>query len=102
MFTHRIGEGARTPNEHSAVPEEISSLDELLRDFGQRLLGEAPYLEYAFLRLIANFDIAVAGFRARGRNTDHHDVFAGSSDPDRKSTRLNSSHRCISYAAFCL
>src|ERR1017187_10053716 len=22
--------------------------------------------------------------------------------PDRKSTRLNSSHRCISYAAFCL
>src|SRR5437879_8072333 len=24
------------------------------------------------------------------------------SDPDRKSTRLNSSHRCISYAVFCL
>src|SRR5437879_9028497 len=22
--------------------------------------------------------------------------------PDRKSTRLNSSHRCISYAVFCL
>src|ERR1035438_314657 len=81
MFTQRVGEGARTPNEHSAVPEEISSLDELLRDFGQRLLGEAPYLEYAFLRLIANFDIAVTSFRARGRNTDHHDVFAGSSDP---------------------
>src|SRR5437763_2222235 len=26
--------------------------------------------------------------------------FAG--EPDRKSTRLNSSHRCISYAVFCL
>src|ERR1017187_9965527 len=27
----------------------------------------------------------------------------GGSDPtDRKSTRLNSSHRCISYAVFCL
>src|ERR1017187_681938 len=25
-----------------------------------------------------------------------------SSGPDRKSTRLNSSHRCISYAVFCL
>src|SRR5437762_8978461 len=25
-----------------------------------------------------------------------------SSDQDRKSTRLNSSHRCISYAVFCL
>src|SRR5437879_8809000 len=24
------------------------------------------------------------------------------SRPDRKSTRLNSSHRCISYAVFCL
>src|SRR5437764_9001977 len=24
------------------------------------------------------------------------------SSPDRKSTRLNSSHRCISYAVFCL
>src|SRR5437762_4819654 len=26
----------------------------------------------------------------------------GPSDSDRKSTRLNSSHRCISYAVFCL
>src|SRR5437879_9445935 len=25
-----------------------------------------------------------------------------SADEDRKSTRLNSSHRCISYAVFCL
>src|SRR5437763_12846302 len=26
----------------------------------------------------------------------------GESNADRKSTRLNSSHRCISYAVFCL
>src|SRR5437879_10466154 len=26
----------------------------------------------------------------------------GMADGDRKSTRLNSSHRCISYAVFCL
>src|SRR5437879_10647686 len=26
----------------------------------------------------------------------------GAIDADRKSTRLNSSHRCISYAVFCL
>src|ERR1019366_1411088 len=62
MFPQRVGEGARTPNEHPAVPKEISSLDELLRDLGQRLLGKAPHLEYAFLRLIANFDIAVTSF----------------------------------------
>src|SRR5437764_8398667 len=31
-------------------------------------------------------------------------VLGGRDDPatDRKSTRLNSSHRCISYAVFCL
>src|SRR5436189_4555295 len=28
--------------------------------------------------------------------------FGGPSRRDRKSTRLNSSHRCISYAVFCL
>src|SRR5437763_5370879 len=28
--------------------------------------------------------------------------FANTGSEDRKSTRLNSSHRCISYAVFCL
>src|SRR5437762_9703558 len=32
---------------------------------------------------------------------DHPDV-KGAERLDRKSTRLNSSHRCISYAVFCL
>src|ERR1017187_10624440 len=31
-----------------------------------------------------------------------HIVRPDSSPTDRKSTRLNSSHRCISYAVFCL
>src|SRR5437879_8364791 len=30
------------------------------------------------------------------------DKLARHARPDRKSTRLNSSHRCISYAVFCL
>src|SRR5437762_4783272 len=33
---------------------------------------------------------------------DHHARRRGPASPDRKSTRLNSSHRCISYAVFCL
>src|SRR5437879_8767260 len=33
--------------------------------------------------------------------SDRCDVFFGG-EVDRKSTRLNSSHRCISYAVFCL
>src|SRR6202011_3777301 len=28
--------------------------------------------------------------------------YVGEAEADRKSTRLNSSHRCISYAVFCL
>src|SRR5437764_7952757 len=29
-------------------------------------------------------------------------ILDGTAEEDRKSTRLNSSHRCISYAVFCL
>src|SRR5437764_7567123 len=39
-------------------------------------------------------DNLVEGFQAG--------CFASSTKSDRKSTRLNSSHRCISYAVFCL
>src|ERR1017187_7076824 len=37
--------------------------------------------------------------RPSGARGERADVRVG---PDRKSTRLNSSHRCISYAVFCL
>src|SRR5260221_9182245 len=49
--------------------------------------------------------------RGRGRRSGRHRLrpvqdpgYAGgrSADPDRKSTRLNSSHTVISYAVFCL
>src|ERR1017187_3052397 len=35
-------------------------------------------------------------------NTNNGWHFLVGDQPDRKSTRLNSSHRCISYAVFCL
>src|SRR5437762_6702953 len=41
-----------------------------------------------FLGFVANLVVRVAGTATGGK--------------DRKSTRLNSSHRCISYAVFCL
>src|SRR5690242_21410756 len=55
-------------------------------------------------------EIAVARIRvlARGRHRDAarggvvHRVLARDDVPDRKSTRLNSSHMSISYAVFCL
>src|SRR5437879_9056868 len=36
------------------------------------------------------------------RALDDVDIAARAASLDRKSTRLNSSHRCISYAVFCL
>src|SRR5437763_7128595 len=49
-----------------------------------------------------------AGPAARGSVVDRHGCGRGNPKQspdeirDRKSTRLNSSHRCISYAVFCL
>src|SRR5207248_10904978 len=34
-------------------------------------------------------------------SSDNSRIITGSDDGDRKSTRLNSSHRTISYAVFC-
>src|SRR5438034_2620771 len=39
---------------------------------------------------------------ARGDNPPKRDGRDGAGAPDRKSTRLNSSHTVISYAVFCL
>src|SRR5436189_902386 len=39
--------------------------------------------------------------KQRQRRLGRHDASIGPHQ-DRKSTRLNSSHRCISYAVFCL
>src|SRR5437879_7024923 len=49
---------------------------------------------------------AVANFRRREKDRRTHRGGVEGQDRrggrDRKSTRLNSSHRCISYAVFCL
>src|SRR5437879_8121697 len=49
-------------------------------------------------------DIALlVGARPRGPGMERKDLLeANGRILDRKSTRLNSSHRCISYAVFCL
>src|SRR5690625_6781593 len=44
----------------------------------------------------------VAGTRPRRRARDRRDGARRRRRPDRKSTRLNSSHVAISYAVFCL
>src|SRR5437879_10008512 len=46
-------------------------------------------------------DTFIAAMRGLG-TAGRANPFAATDPPDRKSTRLNSSHRCISYAVFCL
>src|SRR5437764_7937681 len=47
-------------------------------------------------------DRLAPGEPARDADRVHRRLRARVDDSDRKSTRLNSSHRCISYAVFCL
>src|SRR5690625_6435038 len=82
----------------------------------QRANGEVPKYAGAHSNLT---DEQIAAFRAEGRKPsirmrvpENHthtfpdivrgDISFASSDLDRKSTRLNSSHVAISYAVFCL
>src|SRR5437764_9890893 len=55
--------------------------------------GTHAHRENRFHRSIGLGDIGRGDVRGWGTR---------SAEPDRKSTRLNSSHRCISYAVFCL
>src|SRR2546427_4352388 len=66
-----------------------SLLDELVDDLSGHLHREAPL---ALGRALDRFEDAV--YRAALDQVADH--------PDRKSTRLNSSHSQISYAVFCL
>src|SRR5256885_4132589 len=56
---------------------------------GARRLGWIDAREVACAVIVVALDLAVG-------------QFAGHDAPDRKSTRLNSSHLVISYAVFCL
>src|SRR5437764_7258489 len=63
---------------------------------GQHAGDGAPHDLLAFGRLQA-----IAQER-RAPRLDQLEEARVTGDRDRKSTRLNSSHRCISYAVFCL
>src|SRR5437762_4519392 len=76
--------------------------------------GQAPAQLVTFLRQSIGLDSAQLALVERGEGVvkvldtrDRRDVavfgiITATSRRDRKSTRLNSSHRCISYAVFCL
>src|SRR3712207_6897548 len=74
---------------HDALPI-LGALVEVGRGRGAGRVGRGPHLG-ALVGPVAGLELA------------HRDVhLLGRGDPDRKSTRLNSSHANISYAVFCL
>src|SRR5437762_9767030 len=83
---------------------------DLLRRIGCRLLPTPAAERQIHLvdellecidRLQGHRDAAVDGAKNRGKDCLRFPL-AHLRTADRKSTRLNSSHRCISYAVFCL
>src|SRR5437762_10972441 len=62
-------------------------------DFQERLGITRPILANRLKKLVDEFVLVKVPYQQRPRRYEYR---------DRKSTRLNSSHRCISYAVFCL
>src|SRR5437762_6182194 len=75
---------------------------------GRRLAGGArpdggPGIPHELHRHVARGVVADLARRPGTEPTVQRSAWQGVDDAlDRKSTRLNSSHRCISYAVFCL
>src|SRR5207248_8940852 len=61
-------------------------------------LGNQRANEFAAEEFVDN----LSRFSARGLGDVVRGIFTRAREKDRKSTRLNSSHRTISYAVFCL
>src|SRR5437867_4678669 len=80
---------------------EQSGRGERAYDIYSRLLKErVVFLVGPVNEISANLIVAQLLF-LESENPDK-DIFFYINSPDRKSTRLNSSHRTISYAVFCL
>src|SRR6266508_6033376 len=98
-------EGSMKADEERAAAGEGRALDavvearEVSRQYGdgdtavQALRGVSLAVERSKLT-------AIMGPSGSGKSTLMH-ILAGLDKPDRKSTRLNSSHVAISYAVFC-
>src|SRR5437879_9842454 len=94
------------PYGHPAVDDDLGSGDEarLVRGEKQRRVrGVAPIAREAQRNALQagsqeRFHVAARALLRQPRLDHRRMQLPG----DRKSTRLNSSHRCISYAVFCL
>src|SRR5437763_12977309 len=87
--------GRPTPRALPSFPTRRSS-DLRLAILPMDIVAEQHAVELVHVRLVRKHDMAGEIERAVRAPALQHAA------RDRKSTRLNSSHRCISYAVFCL
>src|SRR5437762_10665387 len=82
--------------------EKVHSLDfEAIGNLDADISFGPDQFEFLLEKLIEDPSLGVTGTAYNEEGFDStKDSFE--SEKDRKSTRLNSSHRCISYAVFCL
>src|SRR5207248_11036621 len=103
-YTLRSHTTTATPSLHDALPIFAHGCN-ILRQHGDAFfcdfVGDEGVLEIVLLPL-AEFGRASDGAGSIGDHLDTEIHFEPGKAQDRKSTRLNSSHRTISYAVFCL
>src|SRR5437762_6956078 len=85
----------------------VAAEDPITRDQAERLIQEIRQLREVLQQLRAPQPAAAAPQRPADEKVKvdlrgTHVMGRNDAPVDRKSTRLNSSHRCISYAVFCL
>ena len=90
-------------SENQQLKRQLASVQQALQEANQAIRDSQEQLEQSsqaeqFARLVLNHMPEAAFWK------DRQSVYLGCNQDfaDRKSTRLNSSHRCISYAVFCL
>src|SRR5437763_7430755 len=88
---------------HDALPISTAQLIRQLPAIGVTVLGPFGQGFEADRFQVAGYTGVQTARRGRlGVNGIEEDNLGRALKRDRKSTRLNSSHRCISYAVFCL
>src|SRR5581483_485552 len=87
VLAQGIHQRSRTPDEHAAVPEIISRIDEFLGALRIRFFCKAMHPKHTTAYAASGLDIAVTGLRPRWLDPHYDDVFA------RRSNRYCLLHR---------
>src|SRR5437762_10702834 len=80
----------------------IKKIHGVLPYISPEVLGGKTYTQSADIYSFGILSCEILSGLPPYHNVPHDEFLALKIYQDRKSTRLNSSHRCISYAVFCL